>query len=78
VLFSEIESGSYKIASGLTKAGFKKGDVLHFVTYETAQLYLIQVAVWRLGGSVRGCYQQESAGIYLFPFTRTNINQNYT
>jgi long-subunit acyl-CoA synthetase (AMP-forming) len=63
VLFSEVEPGSFKIASGLAKAGFKRGDVLHFVTYETAQLYLIQVAVWRLGGTVRGCYQQESTGI---------------
>jgi len=61
-LFKEIESGSKAIASGLARMGFSKGDILYFVTYETAQLYLVQLAVWRLGGAVRGCYQQENPG----------------
>jgi long-subunit acyl-CoA synthetase (AMP-forming) len=64
-LFKDIESKSKAIASGLAKMGFGKGDTLYFVTYETAQLYLIQMAVWRLGGAVRGCYQQENRGKFL-------------
>ncbi|CAB3365594.1 Hypothetical predicted protein [Cloeon dipterum] len=64
VLFKHIEPLSKKIASGLARLGFKKDDVLYFVTYETAQLYLVQMAVWRLGGAVRGCYQQEAPEEY--------------
>ncbi|CAB3360092.1 Hypothetical predicted protein [Cloeon dipterum] len=64
VLFSQIEPYSKKIASGLARLGFCK-DVLHFVTYETAQLYLVQIAVWRLGGAVRGCYQSENTDEYV-------------
>ncbi|XP_059483505.1 uncharacterized protein LOC132201383 [Neocloeon triangulifer] len=64
VLFKEIEPLSRKIASGLARLGFKKRDILYFVTYETAQLYLVQLAVWRLGGAVRGCYQQEAPEEY--------------
>jgi acyl-coenzyme A synthetase/AMP-(fatty) acid ligase len=62
VLFKDIERKSKAIASGLARMGFSKGDILYFVTYETAQLYLIHMAVWRLGGAVRGCYQQENPG----------------
>ncbi|XP_059484665.1 uncharacterized protein LOC132202040 [Neocloeon triangulifer] len=65
VLFRQIEPDSKKIASALARLGFEKGDVLHFVTYETAQLYLLQVAVWRLGGTVRGCYQLENTEEYV-------------
>lgn len=65
VKFKDIESGSRAIASGLARMGFVRGDTLSYVTYETAQLYLVQLAVWRLGGAVRGCYQQENPGILL-------------
>jgi hypothetical protein len=54
------------VASALTRLGFKKGDLLYFVTYETAVLYLVQMGVWRLGGCVRGGYQMETEGIYSF------------
>lgn len=66
VRFCDIDDKSKRIASGLTRLGFKKGDVLQFVTYETARLYLIQVAIWRLGGAVRGSFQDESPGIHQF------------
>ncbi|XP_059483492.1 uncharacterized protein LOC132201376 [Neocloeon triangulifer] len=59
VYFSEVESKTRKIASFLARNGFKKGDVLHFVTYRTAFSCLIQFAVWRLGGVTRGSYQAE-------------------
>ncbi|KAG8224158.1 hypothetical protein J437_LFUL005542, partial [Ladona fulva] len=59
VLFSEIEPLSYKLASALSKAGFKKGDWLYFVTYEVALIYIVQMAVWRCGGITRGCFQKE-------------------
>jgi acyl-coenzyme A synthetase/AMP-(fatty) acid ligase len=63
VRFKDIMSGSKAIASGLARMGFVSGDTLSFVTYETAQLYLVQLAVWRLGGAVHGCFQQENPGI---------------
>ncbi|XP_059485149.1 uncharacterized protein LOC132202323 [Neocloeon triangulifer] len=59
VPFCDIEPKSRKIASALTRLGFAKGDVLHFVTYEITQIYLVQLAVWRLGGAVRGTFQNE-------------------
>jgi len=62
VRFCDIDEHSRRIASGLARLGFKRGDFLHYVTYETAQLYLIQVAVWRLGGVVRGSFQNEAPG----------------
>jgi long-subunit acyl-CoA synthetase (AMP-forming) len=65
VRFCDIDDKSKRIASGLTRLGFKKGDVLQFVTYETARLYLIQLAVWRLGGAVRGAFQDEAPGKYI-------------
>jgi acyl-coenzyme A synthetase/AMP-(fatty) acid ligase len=66
VRFCDIDEKSKRIASGLIRLGFKKGDVLQFVTYETARLYLIQVAVWRIGGAVRGSFQDEAPGKLLF------------
>ncbi|XP_046395231.1 4-coumarate--CoA ligase-like 5 [Ischnura elegans] len=59
ILFSEIEPFSYRIASALTKMGFQKGDWLYFVTYEVALIYVVHIGVWRCGGAVRGCYQNE-------------------
>ena len=67
VYFKDIEEQSKKVASALARLGFKKGDILYFVTYETAVLYLLQMGVWRLGGAVRGGYQMESEG-FLFTF----------
>jgi acyl-coenzyme A synthetase/AMP-(fatty) acid ligase len=62
VKFNELEEQSRRVASALGKRGFIKGDVLYFVTYEMAQLYVVQLAVWRLGGAVRGCFQAEIPG----------------
>ncbi|CAB3361722.1 Hypothetical predicted protein [Cloeon dipterum] len=61
VRFCDIDPVSKKIGSALTRLGFKKGEYLHFATYETAQLYLVQLGIWRIGGVVRGCFQNESA-----------------
>jgi hypothetical protein len=74
VRFCDIDEKSKRIASGLARLGFKKGDVLQFVTYETARLYLIQVAIWRLGGAVRGSFQDEAPGKYFVTKKWTIIN----
>jgi hypothetical protein len=42
--------------------GFKKGDILFFVTTECVDLYLVQLAVWMLGGAVRGTSAFETKG----------------
>jgi hypothetical protein len=63
VLFREIEPLSLRVASGLSRLGFGSGDRLYYVTFETAVLYLVHVAAWRLNGAVRGCYQHESVGM---------------
>jgi hypothetical protein len=42
--------------------GFKKGDILFFVTTEYVDLYLVQLAVWMLGGAVRGTSVIETKG----------------
>jgi hypothetical protein len=42
--------------------GFKKGDILFFSTTEFVDLYLVQLAVWRLGGAVRGTSAFETKG----------------
>jgi acyl-coenzyme A synthetase/AMP-(fatty) acid ligase len=68
VKFNEIEDQSRRVASALTRRGFKKGDLLYFVTYEMAQLYVIKFAVWRLGGTVRGWVTQERMGKQFFFF----------
>jgi hypothetical protein len=61
------------VASALTRLGFKKGDLLYFVTYETAVLYLVQMGVWRLGGCVRGGYQMETEGTLFFLCLHENL-----
>ncbi|XP_059469212.1 luciferin 4-monooxygenase-like [Neocloeon triangulifer] len=71
VKFCDIEPQSRKIASALTRLGFTKGDKLHFGTFETAQLYLVQLAVWRLGGTVRGCFQNESTDEFVRQISET-------
>jgi long-subunit acyl-CoA synthetase (AMP-forming) len=62
--FGEARVKSRKVASALFKMGFKKGDVLFFVTTECVDLYILQLAVWMLGGAVRGTSAFESHGIY--------------
>jgi len=62
VTFGQVKRDATKIASALARKGFKQGDVLYFVTYELAHLYLVSVGVWLLGGVVRGCYQAEAPG----------------
>ncbi|KAF4516734.1 hypothetical protein B566_EDAN008424 [Ephemera danica] len=54
VLLKDVEEHSRRMASALTRLGFKARDVLFFVTYEGAQIFLLQLAVWRLGGVTRG------------------------
>ncbi|KAF4516735.1 hypothetical protein B566_EDAN008425 [Ephemera danica] len=54
VLLKDVEEHSRRMASALTRLGFKARDVLFFVTYEGAQIFLLQLAVWRLGGATRG------------------------
>ncbi|KAF4529164.1 hypothetical protein B566_EDAN017687 [Ephemera danica] len=73
VKFDEIEDQSRRIASALHKLGFRRGHVLFFVTYEMAQLYLIQLAVWRLGGAVRGSYQKETPAEYARQMAESHI-----
>ncbi|KAF4519998.1 hypothetical protein B566_EDAN007146 [Ephemera danica] len=45
---------SLRVASSLARLGFKHGDVLYHVTWETAHLCIVQFAAWRLGGAWRG------------------------
>jgi long-subunit acyl-CoA synthetase (AMP-forming) len=64
VTFEDAYEKSKNIANALAKLGFKQGDVLYFVTFEMAQLYVVDLAVWLLGGAIRGCYQREAPGNY--------------
>ncbi|KAG8233927.1 hypothetical protein J437_LFUL005131, partial [Ladona fulva] len=57
--FRDIKPLTEKFASAITRLGFKKGEILYFVTYDVALIYIIQLAVWRCGGGVRGCFQRE-------------------
>jgi len=50
--FAQARIESQKVASALARLGFKKGDVMFFVTYEFVDIYLIQLEAWMLGGSV--------------------------
>ena len=63
VTFKEAREKSHKVASALTKMGFKKGDILFFVTNEYVDLYLVRLAVWMLGGAVRGTSVFETQGM---------------
>jgi long-subunit acyl-CoA synthetase (AMP-forming) len=62
ITFKEAREKSRKVASALAKMGFKKGDFLYFVTTECVDLYLIQLAVWMLGGAVRGASTMDTKG----------------
>ncbi|XP_059485965.1 uncharacterized protein LOC132202794 [Neocloeon triangulifer] len=64
VYFKDVESNSKRVASALTRLGFKNKDVLYYATYETAVLYLIHIGVWRLNGAVRGGFQKEAPEEY--------------
>ncbi|XP_059469428.1 uncharacterized protein LOC132193072 isoform X1 [Neocloeon triangulifer] len=64
VTFGQVKNDAIKIASSLARRGFKQGDTLYFVTYEMAELFLVKIGVWLLGGVVRGCYQREIADVY--------------
>jgi acyl-coenzyme A synthetase/AMP-(fatty) acid ligase len=77
IKFRDVEKHSLSVASALARRGFKKGDVLFFVTYELAQLSVVHLAVWRLGGSVRGCYQAMPPGkLLLFGFNAAWFQKN--
>ncbi|XP_059479644.1 uncharacterized protein LOC132199121 [Neocloeon triangulifer] len=61
--FGQVKNDAIKIASSLARRGFKQGDTLYFLTYEMAELYLVKIGVWLLGGVVRGCYQKEAPDV---------------
>ncbi|XP_071452945.1 uncharacterized protein [Hetaerina americana] len=63
--FKDIKPIARRIASALTRLGFKKGDVLYMVTYESAFIYIVNIGVWLCGGSVRSCYQRERNDVYV-------------
>ena len=63
VKYGELEDLSRRVASGLRRLGLQgRGDVLYFVTYEMSHLFIVMLAAWRLGATVRGCYQKEQPG----------------
>ena len=62
VLFGEVEELARKVASGLARRGFAKGDILYFVSYEIVNIGILQLAVWLLGGATRGSFQIEEPG----------------
>ncbi|KAF4521769.1 hypothetical protein B566_EDAN006290 [Ephemera danica] len=64
VKFDEVEEMSRRVASALARRGFKRGDTLYFVTFESVRLYVILLAVWRLGGCIQGWYQRDKAETY--------------
>ncbi|XP_065341379.1 luciferin 4-monooxygenase-like [Cloeon dipterum] len=59
VLFKEVEELARKVASGLARRGFSKGDILYFVSYDIVDIGILQLAVWLLGGATRGSFQIE-------------------
>ncbi|XP_065341380.1 uncharacterized protein LOC135940436 [Cloeon dipterum] len=59
VLFGEVEKLARKVASGLARRGFAKGDILYFVSYDIVDIAILQLAVWLLGGATRGSFQVE-------------------
>ncbi|KAG8238111.1 hypothetical protein J437_LFUL012722, partial [Ladona fulva] len=61
IRFDEIERLSKQFASALTRMGFKKGDVLYYVTYDNLFLHVVQLGVWLCGGAVRGCFQNDES-----------------
>ncbi|XP_059479512.1 uncharacterized protein LOC132199071 [Neocloeon triangulifer] len=73
VTFGQVRRDAQTIASWLKKEGFKKGDILFFVTTEMAHLYLIELAVWMLGGAVKGTSTLESQEHYRFQIEEMQI-----
>ncbi|KAF4528184.1 hypothetical protein B566_EDAN016943 [Ephemera danica] len=61
VKFDEVENMSRRVASALARRGFKRGDTLYFVTFESVRIYVILLAVWRLGGCIQGWFQRDKA-----------------
>ncbi|XP_071452628.1 uncharacterized protein [Hetaerina americana] len=60
ILYRELEPLSKQFASALTRIGFKKGDVLFYLTYNASLMYLLHFGVWLCGGATRGYFQCES------------------
>ncbi|XP_071452964.1 uncharacterized protein [Hetaerina americana] len=60
ILYRELEPLSKQFASALTRIGFKKGDVLFYLTYNASLMYLLHFGVWLCGGATRGYFQRES------------------
>ncbi|CAB3362656.1 Hypothetical predicted protein [Cloeon dipterum] len=64
VTFGQVKRDATNIAIALAEIGFKKGDSLFFVTHGLANLILVEIGVWILGGVTRGCDQQETVEVY--------------
>ncbi|XP_059469197.1 uncharacterized protein LOC132192960 [Neocloeon triangulifer] len=64
VTFGDAYEKSKNVANVLARLGFKQGDVLYYVTFEMAQVYVVHLAAWLLGGAVRGCFQGEAPEVY--------------
>ncbi|XP_046395281.1 luciferin 4-monooxygenase-like [Ischnura elegans] len=62
--FKDIKPMTRKIASGLTRLGFKKGDVLCFATTNVDLIYLVQLSVWICGGALRGLHPNDTKEDY--------------
>jgi acyl-coenzyme A synthetase/AMP-(fatty) acid ligase len=73
--FAQARTKSQKVASALARMGFKKGDAMFFVTSEFVDIYLIQLAVWLLGGAVRGTSTVESQGTNIFTKLKPNVRK---
>ncbi|XP_046395548.1 4-coumarate-CoA ligase 1-like [Ischnura elegans] len=62
ILYKELEPLSKQFASALTRMGFKKGDVLFYMTYNSSLMYVLHFGVWMCGGATRGYFQREEKG----------------
>ncbi|XP_046395154.1 luciferin 4-monooxygenase-like [Ischnura elegans] len=62
--YKDIKPLTRKIASGLARLGFKKGDVLCFATGNVTLIYLVQLSVWIGGGAVRGFHKGDKKEDY--------------
>ncbi|XP_046395358.1 4-coumarate--CoA ligase-like 1 [Ischnura elegans] len=63
--YRDIKPMARKIASMLTRMGFKKGDVMFYCTYECALIYLLSIGVWLCGGAIRSCFHKDERELYL-------------
>jgi len=63
VLFKDVEDRTKRVASALTRRGFGHGDFLYYVAHDIADMAILQLAVWMLGGATRGGFHEESPGI---------------